>query len=416
MALVPGAAILLGLSASAGAITWVTGVLAARIGRPPVPPERPPQAVAAALGWVLVLFAGGVIAVRYIERVQHAALGYAAFALIAFSLSLAHAVLLRRRRSGSQGPGTTRKGTMSYALFLGITLLLVLLAAVPIAASDLFRKPYSPAWRTINRVMDRLNYTYNPPGGGEAPSFPPWQNPGDAGLAYADVTLTTDDGLHLTAWFVPAPGASTSTVLLAHGLQDSKWTLLRLIPWLHDAGYNVMAPDLRGHGGSDKRPTTIGPEEALDIRAALDWLQAHGVGDRVVGLGQSLGAAALVNAAALDSRLKGLILDSLFAEWKNVDYARSYLLPPEWLVPGVPDPVALVRQVHIPMLIIHGTADNLVHVDHALRLYQATNEPKELWINNSGHAWSAWTYPELYQAKILRFLKDTLQVEGKQKG
>ncbi len=223
------------------------------------------------------------------------------------------------------------------------------------------------------------------------------------------MTLTTADGLHLAAWFVPAPGASTSTVLLAHGLQDSKWTLLRLIPWLHDAGYNVMAPDLRGHGGSDKRPTTIGPEEALDVRAALDWLQAQGVGDRVVGLGQSLGAAALVNAAAQDGRLKALVLDGLFAEWKNVDYARDYRMPPEWLVPGVPDPVDLIRRVHIPVLIIHGTADNLVHVDHALRLYQAANEPKELWINNSGHAWSAWTYPELYQAKVLRFLEDTLQ-------
>jgi len=409
----PGAWILFGLLASAGAITWVTGVLTARVGRPPVPPQQPLRAVAAALGWILVLFVGGVIAVRYTERVQPVALGCAATVLIAVLLSLARARLLRRTWTTRDRPGATRRGAMYYALFLGITLLVILLAAVPIVASDLFRMPYSPAWRTINRVMDRLNYTYNPPGGGETPSFPPWQNPGDAGLSYSDVTLTTADGVHLAGWFVPAPGASTSTVLLAHGLQDSKWTLLRLIPWLHDAGYNVMAPDLRGHGRSDKRPTTIGPEEALDIRAALDWLQAHGVGDSVVGLGQSLGAAALVNAAAPDGGLKGLILDSLFAEWKNVDYARNYGLPPEWLVPGVPDPVALIRRVHVPVLIIHGTADNLVHVDHALRLYQAANEPKEMWINDSGHAWSAWTYPELYRAKILRFLEDTLQVEGK---
>ena len=404
----PGCWVLLGLLISAVAITWATGVVTTRIEHRPVLPQRLPQALAAA-GRMLVLFVAALIAARYIERVPRAALGYAAFALIGFSLSLAHAILLRRRRAERQGPEATRKGTMYYALFLGITLLLILLAAVPIVASDLFRKPYSPAWRTINRVMDRLNYTYNPPGGGEAPSFPPWQNPGDAGLAYSDVTLTTDDGLHLTAWFVPALGASTSTVLLAHGLQDSKWTLLRLIPWLHDAGYNVMAPDLRGHGGSDKRPTTIGPEEALDVRAALDWLQAKGVGDRVVGLGQSLGAAALVNAAAQDNRLKALVLDSLFAEWKNVDYARNYRLPPEWLVPDVPNPADLIRRVHVPVLIIHGTADNLVHVDHALRLYQAANEPKELWINNSGHAWSAWTYPEEYRERVLSFFDEALE-------
>ncbi len=167
----PGWWVLLGLLISAGAITWATGAVATRIEHRPVLPQRLPQALAAA-GWMLVLFVAGLIAARYIERVPRAALGYAAFALIGFSLSLAHAVLLRHRRADRQEPEATRKGTMYYALFLGITLLLILLAAVPIVASDLFRKPYSHAWRTINQVMDRLNYTYNPPGGGEAPSFP----------------------------------------------------------------------------------------------------------------------------------------------------------------------------------------------------------------------------------------------------
>ena len=355
---------------------------------------------------------GGAVSIRYMERVPHPALGYAVLTLVGFALSLAHAALLRRRGAGAEGPGTARRGILGCALFLGAMILVIVLAAVPIAASDLFRRPYAPAWKTINRVMDRLNYTYNPSGGGETPSFPPWQNPGDAGLAFSDVVLTTADGLHLAAWFVPAPGTNTSTVLLAHGLQDSKWTLLRLIPWLHEAGYNVMALDFRGHGGSDRRPTTLGPEEALDIQAALDWLQTQGLGDEVVGIGQSLGAAALVNTAVKDNRLKALILDSLFAEWKNVDYARKYRMPPEWLVPGVPDPVGLIRRVHVPVLIIHGTADILVHVDHALRLYEAANEPKELWINDSGHAWSAWTYPDLYQEKVLNCLAGAFQVSG----
>jgi hypothetical protein len=43
-------------------------------------------------------------------------------------------------------------------------------------------------------------------------------------------------------------------------------------------------------------------------------------------------------------------------------------------------------------------------VDHAQRLYEAANEPKEIWINDSGHAWSAWTYPEVHQQKVLGFL------------
>jgi uncharacterized protein len=406
----------LGLLVVSATITAAATALAARMRRRSPTAGRWPAAFVAASRWVLILFLCGLVAVRYVERVSHAALAYGVLALVACLLSLAHALLFRRILLAQSTPATAERPSAHYIAFLTTILLALVLAAVPIAASDLFRMPYSPAWRTINRTIDRLHYTYNPPGGGEAPVFPPWRNPGDAGLAYSDVMLTTSDGLHLAAWFVPASTSEAPTVLLAHGLQDSKWTLLRLIPWLHDAGYNVMAFDFRGHGESDKRPTTLGPKEALDVEAALDWLQAHGVGDQVVGLGQSLGAAALLNASVQDGRLKALVLDSLFAEWKNVDYGRGYRLPPEWLVPGVPDPVDLIRRVHVPVLIIHGTADTLVGVDHAYRLYEAANEPRVLWINDSGHAWSAWTYPELYREKVLGFLKDALQAPGKKKG
>lgn len=300
----------------------------------------------------------------------------------------------------------------AYRLFVAVVAVVLVLAAVPIAASDLFRQPYSPAWPVIHRLLDRLKLSYNPSGGGAPPEFPYWHDPADANLFFRDVTLTTADGLHLSAWYVPAlPEAETGppkSVLLCHGLLDSRWTMLRLVPWLHQAGYNLLLLDFRGHGGSDHRPTTIGREEVLDIQAALDWLEAEGVGERVAGLGMSLGAAALVNTAAVDGRLDALVLDSLFADWSDTDFAQGYRLPPDWLVPDVPSPEQVLPNVHIPVLIIHGTADILTHVDHAHRLYAAANEPKELWINDSGHAWSAWTYPDLYRRRVLDFLQSAL--------
>jgi pimeloyl-ACP methyl ester carboxylesterase len=291
-----------------------------------------------------------------------------------------------------------------YRALVLASIVVLVLAAIPIAASDLFREPYSRAWDAIDQLMARFQFTYNPSGGGVAPQFPAWRDPADDYLFYRDVTLLTADGLHLAGWYVPSTKPDAPSIILCHGLYDSKWTMLRLVPWFHDAGYNVLLFDFRGHGASDKSPTTIGRKEALDVEAALNWLDEEGAGDRVGGLGQSLGAAALVNAATQDDRLEALILDSLFAEWNDVNYAEGYRLPPEWLVPDVPDPVDLLPRVHIPVFIIHGTADILVHVDHAYRNYAAANEPKELWVNDSGHAWSAWTYPHLYQEMVLDFL------------
>lgn len=295
-----------------------------------------------------------------------------------------------------------------YVLLVTLTVVSLVLAAIPIAASDLFRQPYLSAWDRIHRILSRLRINYNPSGGGAPPVFPSWRDPGDAYLYYRDLMLTTKDGVSLAAWYVPALEPEAASIVLCHGLLDSKWTMLRLVPWLHDAGYNVLLFDFRGHGASEERPTSIGRQEAADVQAALDWLQEQGAADKVGALGMSLGAAALVNTARQDDRLDALVLDSLFAEWRDVDYARDYRLPPQWLVPGVLDPVDLIPEVHVPVLIIHGSADLLTHVDHAERLFEAANDPKELWINDSGHAWSAWTYPDAYQELVLGFLAEAM--------
>jgi pimeloyl-ACP methyl ester carboxylesterase len=307
-----------------------------------------------------------------------------------------------------------RKATLWYSLFtLGMVLVLVL-AAVPIVASDVFREPYSPLWPTINRTLDLLRIDPFPTGGGAPPRFPNWRDPAGAGIYYQNVTLTAADGVELDAWYVPATTASAAineaaTIILAHGLQESKETMLHLVPWLHTAGYNVMLLDFRGHGASEKQPTTVGRVEVLDLQAALDWLDTNGSGDRVGGLGMSMGAAVLVDTAAQDDRLDALVLDSMFAKWNDTDFAASYRLPPDWLVPGVPSPEDLMPDIHVPVFIIHGTADILTKVEHAKRVYAAANEPKQLWINDSGHAWSSWTYPDVYRQKILRFFDEALR-------
>jgi hypothetical protein len=300
------------------------------------------------------------------------------------------------------------KARLRYALFVILFALILVAAAVPIYASDIFRQPYSPVWDVINRTLARFDLTYNPSGGGAPPQWPTWRTPADANLYYRDLTLTTLDGVNLSAWYVPAAEGGAPTVVLAHGLLGSKVGMLRFVPWLHDAGYNVMLLDFRGHGDSDPRPSSIGPDEVMDIQAVLDWLDLAGAGDRVAGLGLSLGASALVNTAVQDERLDALILDSLFADWGETDFAEGYRLSPDWLVPGVPSPEDLMPFIHVPVFIVHGTADILTHEEHALRLYEAANEPKEIWINDAGHAWSAWTYPELYQQKVLSFLDGAL--------
>jgi pimeloyl-ACP methyl ester carboxylesterase len=122
----------------------------------------------------------------------------------------------------------------------------------------------------------------------------------------------------------------------------------------------------------------------------------------------SMGAVVLVNTVVQDDRLDALVLDSMFAEWDDTDFAKDYRLPPDWLVRDVPNPEELLPNIHVPVFVIHGTADILTEIEHAHRVYAAANEPKQIWINDAGHAWSSMTYPEVYRQKVLDFFDEAL--------
>ncbi len=137
------------------------------------------RALPAGLVWVLIVFVAGLIAARYIERIPYTVAGYGVFGLAAFLMSVVRALLYQRIRATRSRQATPRKakfpahrtGIVHYIAFIAAAMFVLLLAAIPVAASDLFRMPYSPVWRTINRTLDRFHYTYNPPGGGETPDL-----------------------------------------------------------------------------------------------------------------------------------------------------------------------------------------------------------------------------------------------------
>src|SRR5207248_1999475 len=138
--------------------------------------------------------------------------------------------------------------------------------------------------------------------------------------------------------------------------------------------------------------------EKRDVLAAVRYLrgerpeQAHGI----IGLGISMGSAALTRAAAeLDEPFERLILDSGFAEVGELtDTALAALPAPlrPWLaVPGLAlaslhagcdlaanQPAERVGAVRAPVLIIHARGDQLVPVQHAARLFAGAAEPKAL--------------------------------------
>ena len=224
------------------------------------------------------------------------------------------------------------------------------------------------------------------------------QTPGLYGLDYQPVELHAADGTELFAWFLPARGAARGTVLYLHGNGQNISTQFANIAWMPAAGFNVLALDYRGYGGSQGEPSLPGVQ--LDIDAAMRSLLARPDVDpeRIVVFGQSLGGALAIHYVAhsrFHHRVKALVVDSAFADYERIGReklaAAVITWPFQWFASLAIDnrysPEASVGELSpTPILFIHGDADFVVPLRHSQRLYELAGFPKELWVvPGAGH-------------------------------
>ncbi|MGH8668204.1 MAG: alpha/beta hydrolase [Burkholderiales bacterium] len=222
--------------------------------------------------------------------------------------------------------------------------------------------------------------------------------PGLYGVEYHPVEFKAEDGTGLFAWFLPARGKPRGSVLYLHGNAENISTHFANVAWMPAAGFNVLALDYRGYGGSQGSPTLEGVQ--LDIDAAMRTLLARPGVDpsRIIIFGQSLGGALAIHYAAHSeyrANVRAIVIDSAFSDYRRIvrDKAASFFLtwPFQWLLPQTVDnnfsPAASVHAVSpIPLLFIHGERDSVVPVEHSKRLYARAAEPKEIWVvPDAGH-------------------------------
>jgi pimeloyl-ACP methyl ester carboxylesterase len=171
-----------------------------------------------------------------------------------------------------------------------------------------------------------------------------------------EIALTTADGLRLTAWSV-GPSTSDTVVLVAPGNAGNRLDRLPLARDLADTGLAVLLLDYRGYGGNPGDPSESGL--AHDARAAWDHLRNRF--DRIVLLGESLGAAVVTRLATeVPERPHGLVLRSPFESLAAVGRAHYPFLPVKTLLRDRFPVAEHVRRVTAPTVVVYGTDDSVV--------------------------------------------------------
>lgn len=225
-----------------------------------------------------------------------------------------------------------------------------------------------------------------------------FQTPGLYGLEYQPVELHAADGMELFAWFLPARGKARGSVLYLHGNGQNISTQFANVAWMPAAGFNVLALDYRGYGGSQGEPSLPGAQ--LDIDAAMQALLLRSDVDptRIVVFGQSLGGALAIHYVAhsrFRDSVRALVVDSAFSDYERIGReklaAAVITWPFQWFASLAIDnrysPEASVGLLSpVPVLFIHGDADSIVPLHHSQRLFELAGFPKELWVvPGAGH-------------------------------
>lgn len=197
-------------------------------------------------------------------------------------------------------------------------------------------------------------------------------SPAGARLDAADeVTLTTDDGLELHAWYVPPATTATGAALLVlPGNAGNRSLRAPLARDVADAGLAVLLVDYRGYGGNPGTPSESGL--AADARAAHAYLSSRPDVDRIVVFGESLGAAVAVDLAR-EVNVHAVVLRSPFTSLADVGRVHYPFLPVGLLLRDEFDVIGGVRDVAAPMVVIAGERDTIVPTEQSRRVAHAAD-------------------------------------------
>lgn len=254
-------------------------------------------------------------------------------------------------------------------------------------------------------------------------------HPSNLNLQHEDVLLRTKEGFELHCWLIKAVRRAKATILILHGVSESKIAGLRMAKKLHDRGHHVFLYDSRRHGESGGTFCTYGYHEKFDAQIAIDYLLSRK--DLQVGkiglFGWSMGAAVAIQVAEIDKRIVAVVAESGFATLRTVfdDYQKRMIKLPwhylrnmvikrsEYLARFKANdvaPVEAVKNLHIPIFLLHGTEDNLIKYNYSEKVYNAANAPKELWlIPGARHHDMMEVGGEEYTRRITIFFEKHLQ-------
>ena len=142
------------------------------------------------------------------------------------------------------------------------------------------------------------------------------------GATLQDVSVTASDGSDLQGWFARPAKANDDSVILLHGAGDNRQGMTGFAELFLSNGFAVLVPDSRAHGESGGDFPTYRLKERDDVHVWFDWLAMQQHPKCIFGMGESMGAAVLLQSVEKERRFCAVVAESSFASFRHAGTCR----------------------------------------------------------------------------------------------
>ena len=222
---------------------------------------------------------------------------------------------------------------------------------------------------------------------------------------FKEVFIDVEKNLKLKAWLIENDFKNKKTLVFFHGNAGNLSNRTYKLNQLSKLDLNIIILAWRSFSGNEGEPS----EQNLynDAKKTIDWLNSRGVKNKnIILYGESLGTGIAVELSQTN-QFGGIILESPFTSMTNAAKNIYPWLPVKYLLKDKYDSEKKIKNLQIPILIMHGKKDNIVPFKMGKKLYDLANNPKFFYFTeNDDHMLT-------FDEKLVSTIKDFLIFNSK---